>query len=105
MSLTAFLFCALIVLVVGESTVIHNVLELNDSNFLSTLGGSNKPIFIKFYAPWCGHCKSLRMSSSSSFTISTDLFRADLGEDFEQAEGRSGCGQDRYDAGRYEVYG
>jgi len=31
---------------------------LTDSNFRPTLEGS-KPVFVKFYAPWCGHCKRL----------------------------------------------
>ncbi|KAL9649223.1 hypothetical protein ABK040_004244 [Willaertia magna] len=36
------------------------VLELDDNNFESTISNNpNKPYFIKFYAPWCGHCKTL----------------------------------------------
>jgi len=35
-----------------------DVLHLDTSNFDQNVGGS-KPAFVEFYAPWCGHCKSL----------------------------------------------
>jgi len=48
----AFAFFAL--LVVGDG----NVIDLTPENFDTVVDGS-KGAFVEFFAPWCGHCKSL----------------------------------------------
>lgn len=41
----------------GEPTEDH-VTVLTSSNFTSFIEKHTK-VFVKFYAPWCGHCKSM----------------------------------------------
>jgi len=35
------------------------VVELTDSNFEELVYGSDDMWLVEFFAPWCGHCKSL----------------------------------------------
>ena len=38
----------------------RSVIELNDSNFSQVKNTSKELYMVMFYAPWCGHCKSLK---------------------------------------------
>ena len=36
-----------------------DVIELTEANWRKKVGNNEKGILVEFYAPWCGHCKSL----------------------------------------------
>jgi protein disulfide-isomerase A6 len=43
----------------GSARVEDNVVVLTQSNFESVVMNSKDIWMVEFYAPWCGHCKSL----------------------------------------------
>lgn len=45
-----------------------DVIELTDSNFESTVLESSELWMVEFFAPWCGHCKSLAPEWASAAT-------------------------------------
>lgn len=52
----ALLGAALVLAVAAEG---DHVITLSSSNFLSTIETPDQITLVEFFAPWCGHCKSL----------------------------------------------
>jgi len=78
------------------STTIASPVDLTPENFDSIVDGS-KHVFVKFYAPWCGHCKSMIPAyeeTAEAFARESDVVIAKLDSDAHKEIG-----------GRYGVSG
>ena len=52
--------------------VIVLILILLSYNHTERMKPENKPVFVIFYAPWCGHCKSLAPKYAAAAKILED---------------------------------
>ena len=90
------------------------VVSLNAETFDKTIKG-DKPVFVKFFAPWCGHCKALAptyIQLEKDLSSRQDLIIAELDCDIdvvrathakERAEARIKAKDDNLDIVRAQI--
>ncbi|PPR99171.1 hypothetical protein GOBAR_AA21491 [Gossypium barbadense] len=69
---------------IPSGSVASNVVVLNADNFDAVVLDKTKDVLVEFYAPWCGHCKSLAPTYekvATVFKMEEDIIIADLDVD------------------------
>ena len=80
----AFLVAAVAVLVAAV-IVAASVVTLTADNFESIVMDASKDVFVKFYAPWCGHCVRMQPAWEELAKANTGAVIAELDATQHQA--------------------
>ena len=71
------------------SSATAGVVSVTEDNFAATSDGKN--VFVKFFAPWCGHCKRLAPAWTQLGDSYTDHEKVVIGEADCTADSKSLC--------------
>jgi len=82
------------VLVSPHVTSLPRSPQVTDANFDAILSKSKDPLFLEFYAPWCGHCKALAPKWKNVASELKGRVRV----------GAVNCDENRETCGKYGVY-
>nr|BAN42363.1 protein disulfide isomerase, putative [Entamoeba invadens] len=80
-----------------QPKVASNVVVVTDDTFDTIVMDPTKNVFVKFYAPWCGHCKAL----APKYVELSKMYAGE--DDFIMAE--VDCTVNTKVCGKYEVHG
>ena len=80
---------ATVLLASAAAVASADVVQLNNDNFASITDGKN--VLVKFFAPWCGHCKRLKPAYDELGAAYTDHESVVIGEVDCTADGKPLC--------------
>ena len=74
---------AVVIALIMAFVVTAEVVKLNEGNYDAIVGG-DKPAFVKYFAPWCGHCVRMQPAWEELSRDVTDVVIAEVDATQEQ---------------------
>lgn len=72
------MFSKIIVLALLALACVANVVKLTPDNYDAVVNDASKDVFVKFYAPWCGHCVRMAPAWEELATKAGDVVIAEV---------------------------